>query len=74
MKFGNDQIAIGDGFTKVGSWSGTVYTVAAFFEPPGMPSHVRLVAQGERQSAGMLMSTSAVVDPRFWRRVSAVKK
>jgi hypothetical protein len=67
MKFGSDQIAVGDGFTKVGSWSGTVYTVASFFEPPGMPSHVRLVAEGERD--GLLMSTSAVLDPRFWRRV-----
>jgi hypothetical protein len=74
MKFSNDQIAVGDGFTKVGSWSGTVYTVAAFFEPPGMPSHVRLVAQGERQSAGMLMSISAVLDPRFWRRVAVVAR
>jgi hypothetical protein len=74
MKFANDQIALGDGFMKVGSWAGTVYIVASFFEPPGMPPHVRLVAQGERQSGAMLMSISAVLDPRFWRRVPAAIK
>ncbi len=72
MKFANDQVSLGDSFTKVGSWSGTVYVVAAFFEPPGMPSHVRLVAEGQRQSAGMLMSVSAVLDRRFWQRVPVV--
>ncbi len=74
MKFSKDQVSIGDSFVKAGSWSGAVYVVASFFEPPGLPSHVRLVAQGERQSAGMLMSISAVLDPRFWRRVPAAAR
>jgi hypothetical protein len=74
MKFANDRVLIGDSFTKVGSWSGTVYVVASFYEPPGMPSHVRLVGKGERQNAGTLMSVSAVLDPRFWRRVPVVTK
>ena len=68
MKFAKDQISIGDSFAKAGNWSGAVYVVTAFFEPPGLPPHVRLVAEGERRS-GMLMSISAILDPRFWRRV-----
>jgi len=73
MKFSRDQIAIGDGFAKVGSWSGAVYVVTAFFEPPGLPPHVRLVTEAEGQSDRLLISTSAVLDPRFWRRVPVVK-
>jgi hypothetical protein len=73
MKFSKHQIAIGDGFTKVGAWSGAVYTVTAFFEPPGLPPHVRLVAEGEGQSERTLMSISALLDQRFWRRVPIVK-
>jgi hypothetical protein len=74
MKFANDHVSLGDSFTKVGSWSGTVYVVASFFDPPGMPSHVRLVAEGQPQSAGTLMSVSAVLDRHFWRRVPVVTK
>jgi len=74
MKFADNQVSIGDSFTKIGSWSGTVYVVASLCELPGLPTHVRLVAAGERQSAGMLMSISAVLDPRFWRRVPVATK
>jgi len=73
MKFSRDQVSIGDGFVKTGSWSASVYVVTAFFEPPGLPPHVRLVAEGEGRSDRMLMSISAVLDPRFWRRVPAAK-
>ena len=74
MKFANDQVSLGDSFAKVGSWSGTVYVVASIVESPGMPSHVRLVTEGRWQSAGMLMSVSAVLDRRFWRRVTVAAK
>ena len=73
MKFAKDQVSIGDSFAKTGSWSGSVYVVASFCEPPGLPPHVRLVTQGERRS-GMLMSISAVLDPRFWRRIPAATR
>ena len=73
MKFSKDQVAIGDGFTKVGHGLSAVYVVTAFFEPSGLPTHVRLVAEGEGQSERMLVSKSALLDPRFWRRVPAVK-
>jgi hypothetical protein len=71
MKFSKHQIAIGDRFAKVGSWSGVVYTVTAFFEPSGLPPHARLVAEGEGRSDRMLMSISALLDQRFWRHVPA---
>lgn len=74
MKPANDQVSLGDSFTKVGGWSGTIYVVAAFCQPPGVPPHVRLVVEGQRQSAGMLMSVSAVLDRHFWQRVTVVTK
>jgi hypothetical protein len=73
MKLANDQVSIGDSFAKVGAWSGTVYVVASLFQPPGMPPHVRLVVEGQRQSAGMLMSISAVLDRHFWQRLTVVR-
>jgi hypothetical protein len=73
MRLSKDQVAIGDRFAKVGSWSGAVYVVAAFFEPPGLPPHVRLIAEGEGHGDSMLMSISAVLDTHFWRRVSGVR-
>jgi hypothetical protein len=69
MKLAKDQIAVGDSFTKAGTWSGSVYVVTAFFNPPGLPPHVRLASAG--QGDRMLMSISAILDPRFWRRVPA---
>jgi hypothetical protein len=74
MKLANDQVSIGDSFIKVGSWSGTVYVVASLFQPPRMPPHVRLEVEGQRQSAGILMSVSAVLDRQFWQRVTVVTK
>jgi hypothetical protein len=70
MKFGNDQVSVGDGFTRVGNWSGATYVVTSLVEPPGMPPHVRLVADGQRQGDQMLMSVSALLDRRFWQRAS----
>jgi hypothetical protein len=70
MKFSKEKVAIGDSFTKVGSGSNAVYVVAAFFDAPGLPQHIRLVADGYQ----MLMSTAAVLDPRFWKRVPAAKR
>jgi hypothetical protein len=69
--FGNDQIAVGDMFTTGSSSSRRVYVVEALVESPGIPTHVRLVPEGQNGSTGMLMSTSALLDPRFWRRVPA---
>jgi hypothetical protein len=69
--FGNDQISVGDMFATGVSSSRRVYVVEALVESPGIPTHVRLVPEGQGGSTGMLMSTSALLDPRFWRRVPA---
>jgi hypothetical protein len=73
MKLAKDQIAVGDSFTRAGTWSGAVYVVTAFFNPPGLPPHVRLVSAGEGQGDRLLISISAILDPRFWRRVPAAR-
>jgi hypothetical protein len=36
-----------------------------------LPPHVRLVTEAEGQSDRLLMSISALLDQRFWRRVPA---
>ena len=68
MKLAKDHVALGDRFAKVGIWTGRSYVVAAHYQPPGMPPHVRLVIEGQRESAGMLMSVSALLDRNFWQR------
>jgi hypothetical protein len=68
LKLRAGQVSVGDGFTKVGGTSRTVYMVASLVTSYGAPSHVRLVV--ERRSDGMLMSVSALLDARLWSRVS----
>lgn len=63
------EISIGDRFTKVGDYSRMVYVVHSLVDSPGAPPHVRLV--GPAGSDKMLMSASALLDSRFWFRVSA---
>jgi hypothetical protein len=62
-------ISIGDRFTKVGDYSRMVYVADSLVELHGLPPHVRLVRFGGGD--GMLMSASALLDPRLWTRVSA---
>jgi hypothetical protein len=71
MMFGNDQVALGDIFTTGTGSSRKVYVVEALVNSPGIPLHVRLITEGQRRSTGILMSTSALLDNRFWQRVSA---
>lgn len=68
MKLTKAEVSLGDGFARVGT-SRTVYRVASFVASPGLPLHVRLLADGKEQGAPLLMSVSAVKDPRFFRRI-----
>jgi len=69
--FGNDHVSLGDMFTTGFGSSRKVCVVKALVETPGIPLHVRLVAEGQHRSTGTLMSASALLDHRFWRRVLA---
>ena len=68
MRLLNDKVSLGDSFTRVGA-SRTTYTVDSFVERPGVPLHVRLVIPEKLPSSPLLMSVSALKDPRFFRRV-----
>jgi hypothetical protein len=70
MKLRSGEVSIGNRFIKVGDYSRTVYIVDSLVESHGFLPHARLVADGERRST-MLMSASALSDPRFWSRVTA---
>ena len=74
MMFGNDEISLGDRFTTGINASRKVCVVEALVERPGIPLHVRLVAEGRPGGSGMLMSVSALLDPRFWRRAPLAKE
>jgi hypothetical protein len=65
----SDKISLGDSFTPIGG-SRVIYTVDSFVERPGMPLHVRLTRSPERSGTSLLMSVSALKDPRFFRRVA----
>jgi hypothetical protein len=65
----NSKVSIGDRFSPVGA-PRTIYTVDSFVERPGLPLHVRLVQSQDRQGAHLLMSISALRDPRFFTRVA----
>jgi hypothetical protein len=69
MKFGKDRVSVGDAFARVGSRS--VYIVQSLVEgPPGTPVHARLAAAAPARDGAMLMSVSALTDPRFFVRVA----
>jgi hypothetical protein len=69
MKLRAGAVSIGDRFTKVGDYSRTVYVVDSLVEGRGSPPHVRLVNSGGKER--ILISASALADPRFWSRVAA---
>jgi hypothetical protein len=71
MKLGMDRtVSIGDSFACIDR-PRVVYTVAAHLESrPGMPPHARLVSDARSGSQPMLMSFSALLDRRFFARVS----
>ncbi len=69
--FGNDQVSLNDRFTTGSGLYSKVYVVEALIERPAIPLHARLFAQGDERGSGMLISASALLDPRFWHRVSA---
>ena len=68
MKLIKGEVSVGDNFARAGA-SRTVYRVASFVESSGLPLHVRLLADGKEQIAPLLMSVSALKDPRFFRRL-----
>jgi hypothetical protein len=68
MRFSKEQVTIGDSVVKIGSLLATTFVVDSIVETPGMPPHVRLLPEGQREG-GMLISKSAVSDPSLWRRV-----
>jgi hypothetical protein len=70
MKFGKDPVLVGDAFTRVGG-ARTVFTVTSIVDtPPGTPAHVRLIGDARSGPAALMMSVSALTDPRFFERVS----
>ncbi len=71
MMFQNGQVSLGDMFTVSTGALRKVYVVEALVSQTAIPPHVRLVAEGAERGNGTLMSVSALLDPRFWRRVEA---
>jgi hypothetical protein len=73
MKFGKDRVRVGDAFARVG-WLRVVYIVESVVEGVrGMPPHVRLVTEPRSADAPLLISISALSDPRFYERVKQPK-
>jgi hypothetical protein len=64
-----DEVSVGDRFNKIGDYSRTVYVVDSLVDANGFPPHARLV-RGVG-SDRILISTSALLDPHSWSRVSA---
>ncbi len=64
-----DEVSIGDRFIKVGDYSRTVYVVHSLTDAHGLFQHARLVCSVGRDR--MLISTSALLDPNYWSRVSS---
>jgi len=69
--FGPGEISLNDRFTMVAGTARKVFVVESFVEAPTLPLHVRLVAEGKRNGDQLLISASALLDPRLWRRVPA---
>jgi hypothetical protein len=69
MKLLTDEVSIGDRFIKVGDYSRTVYVVHSLTDAHGLFQHARLVCSVGRDR--MLISTSALLDPNYWSRVSS---
>ena len=67
LKLRASQVSIGDTFTKAGGFSRLIYAVDSFLQSDHIPRHVRLLARGENDR--MLISLSALLDPRIWLRV-----
>ena len=70
IMFANNQVSLRDAFATGRGLAQKVYVVESFVENPSFPLHVRLVPKGRERSPGMLMSASALLDSRLWRRVS----
>jgi hypothetical protein len=68
MKLLADEVSVGDHFIKVGEYSRRVYVVHSLTDAHGFFQHARLVAKAG--SDRMLISTSALLDPNYWSRVS----
>jgi hypothetical protein len=68
MKFLADEVSVGDRFIKVGDYSRRVYVVHSLTDAHGFFQHARLVANAG--SDRTLISTSALLDPNYWSRVS----
>ena len=64
-----DEVSVGDRFIKVGDYSRRVYVVHSLTDAHGLFQHARLVAKAGNDR--MLISTSALLDPNYWSRVSA---
>ena len=64
----SNKVSLGDRFSPVGT-PRTVYTVDSFVERQGLPLHVRLVVSQEQPGGYLLISVSALRDPRFFTRL-----
>jgi hypothetical protein len=72
MRFLRPDVSIGDCFERIGP-TRTVYRVVSLTDKPGLPLHVRLVSDQRSGSDALLISASALMDIRFFRRVDDAK-
>ena len=69
--FGPGEISLNDMFATGAGTARRVFVVESLVESAWIPLHVRLVAEGKRGGDRLLISASALLDPRLWQRVPA---
>jgi hypothetical protein len=67
--FAKTEVAIGDRFTKVGSFRMPVWTVAKIYQYPSEPPHASLTREGALRDS-ITVSVPALIDSSLFRRVN----